>query len=149
MPHSDARPALASTAGASRVPTLETTSLYATDLGGARPLSERLAPHVARTRRRITVGQEERLPHGTLRCFAKDGRVVVEVRRGRQRVGRALWVTPPSPSLLRPGARLPEAAFSVEVNEFIGSPWHELDYTSVWTVRGLRKNGEAEACVDR
>lgn len=57
-------------------------------------------------------------------------------------------MTPGDPALLRDGARLPESAFSVEVREFIGSPWHELDSVSLWTVRGLRAKGEAEAFVD-
>lgn len=147
MPRIDAA-ALASTAGATVVPTLETKSLYATDHGAARPLSPRFASRVKRSARRITVGQVERLPHGVLRCFAKAGRVVVEVRQGRKRVGRALWVTPSDAALLRDGARLPESVFSVEVREFIGSPWHELDYVSLWTVRGLRAKGEAETFVD-
>lgn len=81
MPRSDAVTALASTAGATAIPRLETKSLYATDQGAARPLSSRFASRVHRTTRRIAVGQEERLPHGVLRCFAKDGRVVVEVAR--------------------------------------------------------------------
>ena len=148
MPRSESRAALASTARASHTTTLETTSLYAADMSDARPLSERFTRHAASSRRFITVGSEERGPHGVLRCFAKDGRVVVELRKGRKRVGRALWVAPDDASLLEPGARVPEDAFSVEIRELIGSPWHELNYVAVWTVRGLREKGTAEAWVD-
>ncbi|MEW5740833.1 MAG: hypothetical protein AB1938_18080 [Myxococcota bacterium] len=148
MPRSDALAALASTAGASRTPTTETKSLYAADLGAASPLSARFRSYVRPSARFISVGAEERLPHGVLRCFAREGRVFVEVHRGRKLVGRTLWVKPENPQLLRPGALLPEDAFSVEVREFLGSPWHEKDYVSLWTVRGLREKGEAEAFID-
>ncbi|MCC6335562.1 MAG: hypothetical protein IT380_16420 [Myxococcales bacterium] len=148
MPRIDALAALSSTAGASREPTTETKSLYAADMEAAEPLSARFRAHVKPSRRFIAVDSEERTPHGTLRCFARDERVVVEVRRGRALVGRALWVKPASPALLQPGALIPEDGFAVEIPEFLGSPWHEDDYVSVWTVRGLREKGSAEAWVD-
>ncbi|MBL8921781.1 MAG: hypothetical protein JNJ54_23185 [Myxococcaceae bacterium] len=140
MPETSAPVRLSRTARATATPTLETKSLYATDRGESRPLSTSLRPLVKPNGRRITVGQVEQLPHGTLRCFAEGGRVVVEVKDGRTRVGRALSVAAP-PSLRVEGAELLEAVFSAEVDEFIGSPWHELEYVSLWTVHGLRTKG--------
>jgi hypothetical protein len=148
MPETSAPAALSRTARATATPTLETKSLYATDRSESRPLSAARRRLVAPNPRRIAVGQVERLPHGTLRCFAEGGRVTVEVRKGHERVGRALSIAAP-PGLCVEGAELPEAAFSAEVDEFIGSPWHELEYVSLWTVHGLRTKGEAERFVDR
>jgi hypothetical protein len=148
MPARRALTALASTATASVVPTIHGRSLYAADRGVGRPLSARFASHVVPTRTELIIGQLERLAHGVLRCFVRRGRVVVELRKGRRRVGRALSVLPDDPSQLVTGARVPEDAFSTEVPEFIGSPWHELEYMSLWTVRGLREKGTAEVIVD-
>lgn len=146
MPRS--RPtALAQTASASRVATTHTKTIYATDLGDAKPLSATLAAKVVPNERRVRVGASETLPHGVLTCFVERDRVCVEVRRGNRRVGRQLSIRPPRPPT--PGDSFPEAAFSVEVREFIGTPWHELDSVSVWTVYGLRTNGAAEFNEER
>lgn len=147
MHHPDPLSALSSTAGATRLPTTESKSVYAADVGAPKPLSGGLRAHTKPSRRFIEVGSVERTPHGSLRCYAQEGRVIVELRRRKQRVGRALWVTPRDEALLKPGARIPEDAFSVEIREFVGTPWRELDSVSVWTVRGLREKGEAEAFV--
>ena len=134
---------------ATRVPTLEAKTIYATDRSSARPLSSKLALRVFDNRALIRVGAVEQLPHGTLRCQLVGDRLVVSVEKGRRRVGRQLSLAPSSNVLLVEGAFVPESAFSVEVDEFIGTPWHELEYTSVWTVHGLRLNGRMELSVDR
>lgn len=148
MPRLSTVDALSRTAAATTIATLETKSLYATDRSDSRPLAAANAKRVVPNPRTIAVGSVERLAHGELRCFAEGTRVVVELRRGRKRVGRALSIEAP-PALRVEGAEVPEAAFSAEVNEFIGSPWHELEYTSLWTVHGLREKGEAETFFDR
>lgn len=148
MPARGSLAELASTATATVAPTIHSRTLYAVDRGAARPLSTRFASRVAPTRRHLVIGQVEHLAHGVLRCFVRRGRVVVELRKARRLVGRALSVRPRDRAVLVNGARFPEAAFSVEVSEFIGSPWHELEYVSLWTVRGLREKGTAEVIVD-
>lgn len=130
-------------ATASRVATTHTRTVYATDLGAARPLSAPQRALVARNQRRIAVGHEERTPFGTLRCERVGNEVVVRLQRGRRLVGRALSLRGAGDGPYR------EAAFSVEVDEFVGTPWHELEYTSVWTVHGLRTRGREELTVDR
>jgi hypothetical protein len=131
-------------ATASRVETTHTRSVYATDLSSARPLSREHRRRVAKNRRTIEVGHVEETPHGTLRCERQSDAVVVYLQKGKQRVGRTLML------LAAEGdGPFPEAVFSVEVDEFIGTPWHELEYTSLWTVEGLRKKGQMEATVDK
>lgn len=134
--------ALARTASATGVATTHTRSVYAADVGAQSPLSATLAAKVVANDRTIRVGATERLSHGVLRCFVEGDRVCVEVRRGNARVGRRLSIRPAQPP--RRGDAFPEAAFSVEVREFIGTPWHEIDAVSVWTVHGLRTSGQAE-----
>src|SRR5262245_26147126 len=113
-------------------------------MGAGRPLSVRHRDRVASNRRSIRVGHTEETPHGTLHCERRDDAVVVYLEKSGKRIGRALKLL---------GAKgngpFPEAAFSVQVDEFIGTPWHELEYTSLWTVHGLRTKGEMEASVDR
>ena len=46
-----------------------------------------------------------------------------------------------------PFVAIPETVFSVTFSEFQGTPWSEDDYTSIWTVRGLRKDGSAEVFI--
>jgi hypothetical protein len=133
---------------ASRVKTLETRSLYAADTGDPRPLRADWYSKIADDRREIHVGQREELPHGTLRCRARGRSIVVELRQGDEQVGRELIFRPKDASLLQNGAAVPESIFNIEVREFIGSPWHEMDYVSIWTVHGLRRDGKAELFVD-
>ncbi len=136
------------TASATAVPTTDGKTIYATDLGPPRPLSNEHAGAVERSRRELRLGQVEVLPHGTLRCERDGSHVVVAVRKGGRLVGRELRLGPFPPERLVPGARFREADFTVEVREFIGTPWHELEYTSIWTVAGLRKDGEMERSID-
>lgn len=138
---------LASTASASAIGTTQTTSLYAADLGPSEPLSATLRKRAKPNDRRIAIGHQERLPHGVLRCFIDGPRVCVEVRQGKKVVGRRLSIRPPLEQL-RFGEPFPEDVFSAQVREFIGTPWHELDSISVWTVQGLREKGEAEFHLD-
>lgn len=130
-------------AAASRVETTHTKTIYATDLGLPRPLSPKHKARVAPNPRVIRVGHVEATPHGTLLCLREGDDVVVVLKKGKKQIGRRL--------MLR-GARgrsFKEAAFSVEVDEFIGTPWHELEYTSLWTVQGLREKGQMEASIER
>ncbi len=131
-------------ATATRVKTIHAKTIYATDMGFARPLSAEHRRRVADTRRTIRVGHVEQTPHGTLSCLRYSDAVVVELRKGKKLVGRALMLH---------GAKgngpFPESSFSVQVDEFIGTPWHELDYTSLWTVKGLREKGTAELFIDK
>lgn len=130
-------------ATASRVETTETKTFYATDLGPPRGLSAEHADKVAPNRRTIRVGHVEATSHGTLRCLRDGDDVVVVLKKGRKQVGRKLILQGAR------GSAFKEAAFSVEVDEFIGSPWHELEYTSLWTVQGLREKGQMEASIER
>ncbi len=134
---------------ASPLPTTKSRTVYATDTGPAHALSGEAARRAHPNEAWISVGSEEHLPHGTLRCEVRGDAVVVELTRAGRVIGRTLTLVPRDKALLRPGARIPEAAFSAEVSEFIGTPWHEVDYSSVWTVHGLRKNGEMELSVER
>ena len=142
MPRNSAPPSTLATA--TRIDTIDGKTIYATDLGAPRPLSARLRSRVAANRRTIRVGHVEQTPHGVLRCERCRDAVVITLRKGRKVIGRQLM-------LLRTDGNgpFPESAFSVEVDEFIGTPWHELEYTSLWTVHGLRRKGEMEASVDR
>ena len=136
-------------ASASRVETHHSKSIYAADMGPPRPLRPEWDSKVEPNSRKIEVGSVEELPHGTLRCFRRRGKVVVELRKLGELVGRRLELTPSDPALLQDGALIHEGAFSVEVDEFVGTPWHEDEYTSVWTVHGLRTRGEMELTVAR
>jgi hypothetical protein len=142
MPRNSAPPS--SLASATRIETIHGKTIYATDLSAARPLSAGFRKRVAAKDRTIRVGHVEETKHGTLRCERESDAVVVVLRKGKKQVGRKLM-------LLRTDGSgpFPEAAFSVEVDEFIGTPWHELEYTSLWTVHGLRTKGEMEGTVDR
>ncbi|MFO0597895.1 MAG: hypothetical protein U0228_21515 [Myxococcaceae bacterium] len=134
-------------ATATRIPTTHTRTVYATDRGVARPLSESSRRLVEHTGKRIRVGSTSATPWGELRCFAQSGCLVVELTRAGERVGRALIYRPTSAEALQHGALVPEAHFSVEVREFIGTPWHEDESLSLWTVHGLRSKGTAERFV--
>lgn len=133
-------------ATASRVETTHGKTIYATDLGPARPISRANRAHVFRNRRKISVGHVELTPFGVLRCTRRGDTVVVSLHRGKARaqVGRSLILTNVGES----DGPFRETDFSVEVSEFIGTPWHELDYTSLWTVHGLRTKGGMEASID-
>jgi hypothetical protein len=143
MPRNSAAPR-SNLATASKVETTQTQSIYAADLGAPRPLSAAQRHRVASNARTIRVGHSEETPHGTLRCERRSDAVIVHLQKGKKRIGRVLM-------LLRADGDgpFPESAFSVEVDEFIGTPWHELEYTSLWTVHGLRTKGEMETTVDR
>lgn len=138
---------LAATAAATALGTTHTSSIYAADLGPSQPLSSELRRRAKGGTREITIGHSEVLAHGTLRCFIEGRRVCVEVRKGKKLVGRRLSIQP-ALGQLRFGEAFPETVFSAQVREFLGTPWHELDSISVWTVHGLRTNGEAEFHVD-
>ena len=70
-------------------------SVYACDYD-PKPLSAEHADRVDRGGT-ITVGAQERLQHGVLRCFVRRGRLVVSLKRGRTRVGLELSCEPRSP----------------------------------------------------
>jgi hypothetical protein len=132
-------------ATASKVVTTHTRTIYATDLGAGRPLSKQFRARVAKNRRRIRIGHEEVTPFGTLRCLREGDDAVIELRQGKQRVGRRLVL----PGAAQRAESFAESDFSVEVDEFIGTPWHEFESTSLWTVQGLRTKGKMEATIDR
>jgi hypothetical protein len=134
---------LSTLATATRVKTIHAKTIYATDLCVPRPLSNEHGAKVTHNRRTIRVGHVEKTPHGVLRCERRGNAVAVVLRKGRNVVGRRLMLIGAAGD-----GPFPEAAFSVEVDEFIGTPWHELEYTSLWTVHGLRTKGQMEASVD-
>lgn len=132
-------------AAATALPVTHTKSIYAADMGAARPVSAERARRVHPNPRLIAIGSSEQTRHGRLVCERTGAdAVVVKLLDGTKQVGRALMVR-----VRGPHAQVPEAAFSCEIDEFIGTPWHELSYTSVWTVHGLRTKGEAELTIDR
>ena len=131
-------------ATASRVETTHTKSIFATDLSEGRPVSAEHRRRLTKNLRTIWVGHREDTPFGTLRCLREGDDVVVSLSKRARLVGRRL-ILRGAASLKGP---LREADFSVEVDEFIGTPWHEVEYTSLWTVHGLRTKGEMESQID-
>lgn len=134
-------------ATASKLTTTHTKSIYAADTSEARPLSPANRRHVVVNERTIAVGAREATPYGVLTCRADGDALIVSLHRRGVLVGRELVYWPEDRALLRRGALVAESAFSIEVDEFLGTPWHEVDSTVFWTVHGLRTRGGLEASV--
>jgi hypothetical protein len=132
-------------ATASKVATIDAKTIYATDLSEARPIAAEHRKRVQKNGRTIRVGHIEQTPHGTLRCVREGEAIVIKLEKNGALVGRALIL--PFPRNEKAGA-LRESDFSVQVSEFIGTPWHALDYLSFWTVQGLRTKGTMEASLE-
>lgn len=126
------------------------------------PLDAGWRRRIAKSRKRIRVGDVERLRHGTLKCTLRTLRgltvgtkeekprsvrvkaAVVGLYKGRKVVGKEL-ICVPTPEELETG--IPEWRFDLQHTSIFGTAW---DFSStdvwIWTVRGLRKDGKLTAC---
>ena len=138
------------TVSCSKISAIHTKSIYANDMGMGGPVADKYRNRIRPNSLLIQVGYREKHPFGELRCYRRGNKVVVGVyKKDRTINGRELYFTPDDKSLLKKGAKIPEAVFTVQVSEFIGTPWHEINRVSIWTVAGLRKNGECEFFKDK
>ena len=124
-----------------------------------KPLENKWRKAVPKSKKIIAVGQIEKLPHGTLKCFLRN----IEIKQVRNMVGRAEKIDikkrvaivgvynkgkvvgkeliyEPSKEEIKSG--IPEWKFDAQHTSTMGTDW---DYQSTdiwfWTVKGLRENG--------
>lgn len=110
-----------------------------------RPLEERYRNLIPKSEQIIKVGQTEKLPHGTLRCFMEkhpQGKMIakVGVYEADHAIGKELLYEPTPDEIIN---GIPEWKFDAEQISTMGTSW---DYQStdlwIWTIAGLRKDGK-------
>lgn len=110
-----------------------------------KPVEDQYRIHVPKSEDLIKIGTREKLPHGTLKCFLRRGVAVVGLYQRGRTVGYELLYKP-TPIERKHG--IPEWKFDLQNTSVLGTDWDYQDVsTFFWTVRGLRKNGQAEKVI--